>query len=354
MKKHWPWIVPTMAWLVLGLALLLPLGWWTAVLCLPALIGAVLAAVHQAEVIAHRVGEPYGTLVLALAVTVIEVALMISMMLGGDPETAALPRDTLFATIMIIANGMVGICLVVGGLKHHEQEFRVEGTGSALAALIALSCLSLVLPQVTVTTPGPEYSPSQLAFAALASLTLWAVFVFGQTGRYRDYFLPANGSAEEHAASPTNRATWIAFALLMATLVVVVALAKTLSPLIEAGVDAIGAPRSALGIAIAVLVLLPEGLAAIRAAQANRLQTSLNLALGSGLASIGLTIPAVALLATLLGLPLHLGLETKEITLLAVTFLVCAITLGNGRTNLIQGAVHLVLFAAFLFLAVVP
>jgi Ca2+:H+ antiporter len=339
---------------VFGAALLLPITWLVVMLCVPALIAAVLAAVHQAEVIAHRIGEPYGTLVLALAVTVIEVALMVSMMLGGNPETASLPRDTIFATIMIIANGVVGICLVVGGLKHHEQSFRVEGMGPALAALIVLSSLSLVLPQMTTTVPGPQYSSSQLAFVALASLVMWVVFIVGQTGQYRDYFLPPRGSTDEHAALPTTRIAWISFGLLMMTLVVVVALAKALSPHIESGIAAVGAPKAVIGIAIALLVLLPETVAAIRAARANRLQTSLNLALGSGLATIGLTIPAVVVLATILGLPLDLGLGPKEITLLAVTFLVSAITLGNGRTNLMQGAVHLVLFAAFLFLALVP
>lgn len=350
----WSWIVPLIAWLMLGIALLLPITWLVVALCVPALIGSVLAAVHQAEVIAHRIGEPFGTLVLALAVTVIEVALMVSMMLGGNPETASLPRDTIFATVMIIANGVVGICLVVGGLKYREQSFRVEGMGSALAALIVLSTLSLVLPQMTTTVPGPLYSPSQLAFAAIASLVMWAVFIFGQTGQYRDYFLPPHGSTDEHAALPTARIAWISFGLLMVTLVVVVALAKALSPHIESGIAAAGAPKAVIGIAIALLVLLPETLAAIRAARANRLQTSLNLALGSGLATIGLTIPAVVVVASILGLPLELGLNAKEITLLAVTFLVSAITFANSRTNVMQGAVHLLLFAAFLFLALVP
>jgi Ca2+:H+ antiporter len=350
----WSWIVPLVAWLVLGIALLLPIVWLVVALCVPALIGGVLAAVHQAEVIAHRIGEPYGTLVLALAVTVIEVALMVSMMLGGNPETASLPRDTIFATIMIIANGVVGICLVVGGIKYREQSFRVEGMGSALAALVVLSTLSLVLPQMTTSAPGAQYSPSQLAFAAIASLVMWGVFIFGQTGQYRDYFLPPQGSTDEHAALPSARIAWISFGLLIVTLVVVVALAKALSPHIESGIAAAGAPKAVIGIAIAMLVLLPETVAAIRAARANRLQTSLNLALGSGLATIGLTIPAVVVVASILGLPLELGLNAKEITLLAVTFLVSAITFANGRTNVMQGAVHLLLFAAFLFLALVP
>ncbi len=349
-----PWLLVLGCWLVLGLGWLLPTGWLSVSLCLPTLIVAVLAAVHHAEVIAHRVKEPFGTLVLALAVTVIEVSLMVSLMLSGGADASALPRDTLFATIMIIVNGVVGICLLVGGLKHHEQAFRVEGTGSAMAALIALVFLTLVLPGFTISSPGPSYSPAQLAFAAFASLAMWGVFVFGQTVKHRLYFQPVGTPAEATHAAPTLAATWASFALLVVALVAVVGLAKLLSPTIESAVDVAGAPKAVIGVAIAFLVLLPETWSAVRAALANQLQTSLNLALGSALASIGLTIPAVALVATILGLPLTLGLEPKEMILLLATFLVGTITLGTGRTNLMQGAVHLVLFAAFLFLAFVP
>lgn len=353
---RWTWIVPVAALVALGLGLALPSGWPTALLCLPALIAAVLAAVHHAEVVAHRVGEPFGTLVLALAITVIEVALILSVMVGGDPAKAPLARDTIYATIMLICNGVVGICLLVGGLRHHQQAFRVEGTHAAFAALIALTGLSLVLPSFTTSSAGPTYTPAQLGFAAIASLALWAVFIFGQTVRHRDYFLPvgAEGEAETHAERPTPRQAWTSLALLLATLVTVVGLAKLLSPAIEAAVAAAGAPKAAIGIAIALLVLLPETWAAIRAAHANRLQTSFNLAFGSALASIGLTIPAVAAAALVLDLPLELGLDAKALVLLLLTFLVGTMTLASGRTNLIQGAVHLVLFAAFLFLSLVP
>lgn len=227
--------------------------------------------------------------------------------------------------------------------------------GSGLAILVALVSLSLVLPGFTMSAPGPSYAPSQLAFAAIASLVLWGVFVFGQTVKHRDYFLPVGSTNEDHhQPPPTIGATWASLGLLLAALIAVVGLAKLLSPMIEAGVDAAGAPKAVIGIAIALLVLLPEAWAAIRAARANRLQTSLNLAIGSALATIGLTIPAVALAATILGLPLTLGLEAKELILLLITVLVGIITLGSGRTNLMQGAVHVVLFAAFLFLALVP
>jgi Ca2+:H+ antiporter len=322
------------------------------------LVVAVLLAVHHAEVVAHRVGEPFGTLVLAVAVTVIEVALIVSLMLSGGAEAAALPRDTLYAAIMIICNGVVGVCLLVGGLTHHEQNFQIAGTGPALAALVALGTIVLVLPVFTTSSPEGTYTGSQLAFVALASLALWAVFVFVQTVRHRDYFLPAADAdaANEavHAAPPTNAKAALSGALLVLALVATVALAKLLSPSIEAAVAAASAPKAVVGIFIALLVLLPETLAAVRAARANRLQTSMNLALGSALASIGLTVPAVVAAAVWLELPLVLGLQPKEMAMLAMTFVVSAITLGSGRTHLMQGAVHLVVFAAFLFLALVP
>jgi Ca2+:H+ antiporter len=320
------------------------------------LAGGVAAAVHHAEVIAHRVGEPFGTLVLALAVTVIEASLILSMMVAGGSDMAVLPRDTMYAAVMIICNGVVGLCLLVGGLAHREQVFRVEGSGAGLAALIVMASLTLVLPTFTVSAPGASYTPGQMLFAAFACATLWAVFIFIQTVRHRDYFLPTHHSTDEdtHAAPPSARATWASALLLLVSLVAVVGLAKMLSPTIERMVLAAGAPRAVVGIVIAMLVLLPETVAAARAARANRLQTSMNLALGSALASIGLTIPVVVIAALSFDLPLSLGLEPKEVVLLGLTFLVNAVTLGSGRTHMMQGAVHLVLFAAFLFLAVVP
>jgi Ca2+:H+ antiporter len=319
-------------------------------------VGAVIAAVHHAEVIAHRVGEPFGTLVLALAVTVIEVALIVSMMLAGGPDKATLPRDTIFSTLMIICNGVVGLCLVVGSLRHHEQVFRSEGANAGLAALIAMATLTLVLPTFTTSSPGPTYTTPQLAFAATMSLVLWSLFVFVQTKRHRDYFLPLDpaSDADAHATPPSSRAAWASGALLLLALLSVVGLAKVLSPGIEAALAAAGAPKPVLGIAIAMLVLLPETVAAVRAARNNRLQTSLNLAYGSALASIGLTIPAVAAASVWLGLPLVLGAEAKDLVLLVLTVVVSSITLASGRTHVLQGAVHLVIFAAFLFLALVP
>lgn len=352
----WTWLVPALSLALLAAAIAVGVGTVLAVLCGIALVGVVLAAVHHAEVVAHRVGEPFGTLVLAVAVTVIETSLILSMMLAGGEELAALPRDTIYAAVMIICNGVIGTCVLVGGLAHHEQTFRVEGAGAGLAALIVMSTLTLVFPVFTTSTPGGTYSGAQLAFVAIASTALWTIFVFIQTVRHRDYFIPAvdAGNEDVHAEPPTNRAAWSSFGLLLVSLVVVVGLAKMLSPTIEHGVDVIGAPRAVVGIVIAMLVLLPETWAAVRAARADRLQTSMNLAVGSALASIGLTIPVVVLASIALDLRLVLGLDAKDMAMLGMTLLVSAVTLGTGRTHMMQGAVHLVIFVAFLFLAFVP
>jgi Ca2+:H+ antiporter len=291
-----------------------------------------------------------------LAVTGIETALILSMMIAGGDDMATLPRDAIFAAVMIICNGVVGICVLFGGLAHREQAFRVEGAGAGLAALIVMSTLTLVIPVFTTSTPAGTYSSSQLAFVAVSSAVLWAIFIFVQTVRHRDYFLPVTGAGklDAHAELPTAREAWVSSGLLLLSLVAVVGLAKMLSPTIEDAVEAAAAPRAVVGIVVAALILLPEAWAAVRAARADRLQTSFNLAIGSALACIGLTVPVVVLASVALGLPLVLGLEPTDMVMLALTFLVSAFTLGTGRTYVMQGAVHLVLFAAFLFLAFAP
>jgi Ca2+:H+ antiporter len=349
----WAWLVPALSVALLAVGVVAGIGPWLATLCAIALVATVLAAVHHAEVVAHRVGEPFGTLVLAIAVTVIEASLILSMMFAGGADVAVLPRDTLYAAIMIICNGVVGACVLLGGIVHREQGFRVEGSSAGFAALIAMAALSLVLPNFTTTTPGGTYSDAQLAFAAATSLTLWAVFVFVQTVRHRDYFLPEDAS-DAHAPPPSKKMAFASFGLLLISLVSVVGLAKLLSPSIERLITSAGAPKAVLGVVIALVVLMPEGWAAMRAARANRLQTSMNLAIGSALASIGLTIPVVAAAAIAFDIHLVLGLGPKDLVMLMVTFLVSTLTLGTGRTHMMQGAIHLVLFATFLFLAFVP
>ena len=352
----WAWTWPLLAWIFLGLGFTrLGIGPLFAAFTTGSLLGTVFAAVYHAEVVAHRVGEPFGTLVLALAVTVIETALIVSVMLTKPNESAGLARDTVFAAVMIVCNGIVGACLLWGGARHHEQGFQVQGASAALAVLAALTILTLVLPNATIATPGPLLTESQLLFEGLVSLVLYGTFVFVQTLRHRDYFLPITiGDDDAHAPLPSNRLTTLSACLLLISLVAIVGLAKKLTPTVEIGISHLGVPNAVVGIVIAALVLLPEGLAALKAAASNRLQTSLNLALGSVLATIGLTIPAVAAVSIALHQPLELGLTEKDQIMLALTLLLSVITLGTGRTTVLQGVVHLVVFAVFLFFAVVP
>ncbi|WP_326617389.1 ionic transporter y4hA [Streptomyces decoyicus] len=356
---HWTGALPVMAVVLLALTWgrSLPLALIVLVSCF--LAGAVLAAVHHAEVIAHRVGEPFGSLVLAVAVTIIEVALIVTLMADGGEKSAALARDTVFAAVMITCNGIVGLCLLAGSLQRKVAVFNAEGTGAALAAVTTVAGLSLVLPTFTTSTPGPRFSTPQLIFAALAALVLYGLFVTTQTVRHRDYFLPVTTSGEvisgtDHADPPSARTAMASLGLLALALVAVVGLAKAVSPAIEAGVIAAGLPSSVVGIAIALLVLLPETIAAVRAARRDRVQTSLNLGLGSAMASIGLTIPAVALATVWLPVPLVLGLGASHMVLLALTVTVGTLTVIPGRATPLQGGVHLALLAAYIVLAVSP
>jgi Ca2+:H+ antiporter len=325
------------------------------------LIAAVITAVHQAEVIAHKTGEPFGTLILAISVTTIEVALIVSIMLSAGLGGELIARDSVFAAIMIVMNGVIGLSIFLGGLKHRELSFKIEGTNSGLAVLIALAILTLVMPNFT-STPGPTFTKSQLILAGVLSLTLYGTYVFIQTIRHKSYFLhdetapEANQSNSDSSpvASPSNLKTLLSFILLLVSLVTVVLLAKALSPSIESAIEKAGAPRSVVGIAIALLVLLPEGVSAVKAAINNRLQTSLNLSIGSAIASIGLTIPAVAIVAVAFDLPLSLGVNALGMTFLCLTFLLSILTIAIGRATVLQGAVHLVVFAAYLFLSLVP
>lgn len=327
------------------------------------LIGAVLAAVHHAEVVAHRVGEPYGSLVLAVAVTVIEVALIVTLMVSGDKDTSTLARDTVFAAVMITLNGIVGLALVVGALRHHLAVFNAEGSGSALATIVTLAGLTLVLPTYTTSAAGAEFSGSQLTFAAIASAALYGMFVFTQTVQHRDFFLPVpsgsgRGPVDEdgdgHADPPSARAALASLGLLVVALVAVVGLAKVESPAIEDAVAAVGFPPAFVGVVIALLVLLPESIAAVRAASRDNVQISLNLAYGSAMASIGLTIPAIAIAGIWLDGPLVLGLDGTQTVLLAMSVIVSVLTVVPGRSKPLNGGVHLVLLAAYIFLSIKP
>ncbi|MFC1418397.1 calcium:proton antiporter [Streptacidiphilus cavernicola] len=352
----WTVVAPTVALVVLGLTFGRHVGPWVAGVVAVVLIAAVLAAVHHAEVVAHRVGEPFGSLVLAVAVTVIEVALIVTLMVSGDSGTASLARDTVFAAVMITTNGIVGISLLLGSIRHGVALFNPEGSGAALATVATLSALALVLPTFTTSAKGPRFSGSQLTFAALASLALYTMFVLMQTGRHRDFFLPVEGgpAGEEHAPPASTSAALVSLGLLMVALIDVVGLAKVESHTIEDVVHSVGAPPSFVGVVIALLVLAPETLAAARTARRQQMQISLNLAYGSAMASIGLTIPAIAVASIWLDGPLLLGLGSTQLVLLALTVMVSILTVVPGRATRLQGGVHLVLLAAFVFLAINP
>lgn len=315
-----------------------------------------MSAVHHSEIIAHRVGEPYGTIILAISVTVIEVSIIVSLMLSGGKEATALARDTVFSATMLILNGIVGMCLFIGGLKFHEQNFSKHSATIALVSLVAIVVLSLVFPTFTTTVAGPYYSREQLLFVSVISLVIYGFFLFAQTTRHREYFLnePEVGNNPAHHRQINNKVLILSLVFLLLSLGIVVLLAKTLSPTIESIVITNKLPKALVGIIIAAVILLPEGIAAILAARKNRLQTSLNLALGSALATIGLTIPCVAVLSIYFNIEIVLGLDIKSIVLLGLSVFTVMLSLGSGRTNSVYGVVLLTNLLAFIFLIIFP
>lgn len=321
------------------------------------LAAAVLSAVHHAEVVAHRVGEPFGSLILAVAVTIIEVALIVTLSISGD-DGATLARDTVFAAVMITCNGIVGLSVLIGSLKQSTVRFNPEGAGAALACVATVTTTCLVLPAFTTSEPGPVYSGAQLAFAGVVTFAVYVVFVATQTIRNRDFFLPVDSTGatinEQHADMPSDRMTVLSLGLLLLALAAVVGLAKVESPALESAVSWAGMPQSFVGVIIAILVLAPEMIAAANAARRDRLQISLNLGLGSAMASVGLTIPVVAVASIWMPGSLHLGLGSTQLVLLVLTIVVATLTVVPGRATRLQGLLHLVLLAAFMFLAIVP
>nr|WP_294908189.1 ionic transporter y4hA [uncultured Lacibacter sp.] len=351
---QWATVIPVLAWMLYFSGMIDNSGIFqlTAVILL---LLSVMSAVHHSEIIAHRVGEPYGTIILAVAVTIIEVSIIVSLMMSGGEETAALARDTVYSATMLILNGIVGLSLFIGGLKFHEQSFSKHSATIALVSLVAIIVLTLVFPTFTSSIEGPYYSTPQLIFVSIACLVIYAFFLFAQTSRHREYFL-SEGEDEEHAAPVkiSNSVMFISLGFLLVSLGVVVLLAKTLSPTIESIVISYHLPKALVGVIIAAVILLPEGVAAIIAARKNRLQTSLNLALGSALASIGLTIPSVAIVSRINNMNIILGLDIKSIILLALSVFIVLLSLASGRTNVVYGAVLLVNLFAFIFLIIHP
>jgi Ca2+:H+ antiporter len=350
--QQWTSIIPVLAW-ILFFSGLIPDSNIFQVIASVLLILSVMSAVHHSEVIAHRVGEPYGTIILAVAITVIEVSIVISLMVSGGEEAAAIARDTVYSATMLILNGIVGLCLLIGGLKHHEQIFSKHSVIIALVSLVSIIIFTLVFPSFTHSIKGPYYSTPQLIFVSVVCLVIYSFFLFAQTSRHRAYFL----STDEHEESTikiSNKAMATSVIFLLASLGIVVLLAKTLSPKIESIIIANNLPQALVGVIIAAIILLPEGIAAVIAAKSNKLQTSLNLALGSALASIGLTIPCVAAVCSIYDIKIVLGLDIKSIILLGLSVFTVMLSLSSGRSNIIYGVVLLVNLFAFIFMIIYP
>ena len=350
---QWTTILPALGWALFFSGLIDDSSVFQLLAC-ALLIISVLSAVHHSEIIAHRVGEPYGTIILAIAITVIEVSIIISLMISGGEEAVSLARDTVYSATMLILNGIVGLCLFIGGLKHHVQNFSKHSASIALVCLISIVILTMVFPSFTTSVKGPYYSTPQLIFVSIACLVIYAGFLFAQTSRHREYFL--SGSDAEDAHPPTMKKSVFITSLIFLPIClgIVVLLAKTLSPTIESIVIRNNLPKTLVGIIIAAVILLPEGIAAIIATRNNKLQTSLNLALGSALASIGLTIPSVAVVSTMFDMSLVLGLDIKSIILLGLSVFIVMLSLSSGRTNIIYGIVLLMNLFAFIFLVIYP
>lgn len=352
----WSWIGPAVGVALLAgkyAHLISPENGLVIALAVVVLTGTVFAAVHHAEVLAAKIGQPFGSILLALAITFLEVGLIISVMAAGSPGSGEIARDTVFSVVIIVLNGIVGVCLVAGAARHYEQQFHLQGAVGILSVIATLAVISFVLPNYTLTTPGPTYTPGQLLFVGADSLILYLLFIFVQTVRHRSDFVIDDGS--DHVGEPPNaRVTALSAALLVVSLVVVILLAKTLSPNVEGAVLAAGLPPSFVGVIIAIVVLLPEALTALRAARKNQLQVSLNASLGSVAASIGLTIPIVGAASLYLGQPLALGLDQDSTAILVLTMFISSLTFATGKTTVLQGAVHLVIFGVFLFLSAVP
>jgi Ca2+:H+ antiporter len=355
MKKllQWTVAIPILAW-VLYFSGLIPTSSFFQLTASLLLILSVMTAVHHSEIIAHKVGEPYGTIILAVSITVIEVSIIISLMLTGGKETLSLARDTVYSATMLILNGIVGLSLFIGGMKHHEQKYSKHSVTIALVSLVSIIVFTLIVPTFTKSVHGSYYSSPQLVFVSIVCLIIYGFFLFAQTNRHRDYFLPTEEDKVESTTIITNKAFILSLVFLIISLGIVVLLAKTLTPEIESIIIANNLPVTLVGVVIAAIILLPEGIAAINAARNNRLQTSLNLSLGSALASIGLTIPSVAIVCILFDMKIILGLEIKSMILLALSVFTVMLSLSNGRANLVYGVVLLMNLCAFIFLIIFP
>jgi Ca2+:H+ antiporter len=357
LRREWPLLVSlTTTGLFLGFG-----RYWLADLSHPAwfdlilgwLFGAILlsalAVVRHAEGLAIRLGEPLGTLVLTLSVVGIEVMMIAAVMSAGH-SNATLARDTMFAVLMIVLNGMVGLCLLAGGLRYREQTYNLQGANAFLAVIVPLAVLSLVLPNYTASSPGPTFSPLHATFLIVMSVGLYGVFLAIQTARHPDYFTPpAPDGAEAHPAHESHSVAYHA-PLLLAYLLPTVVLAEEIAVPIDYGIHVLHAPPGLGGFLVSVLVLTPEAVAATRAALGNQLQRSVNLLFGSVLASISLTVPAALTVGFVMGQTVVLGLDPVNTVLLLLTLASTMLTFAGSKTNVLLGAVHLLLFLAYVML----
>lgn len=322
-----------------------------------AMLTACFGVVRHADALAELLGEPYGTLILTLSVIGIEVSLIAAVMLAGE-GAPTLARDTMFAVLMIVLNGLVGLALLLGALRHKEQDYNLQGARAFMAVLMPLSVFALVLPKFTTSTTDPTYTDLQEAFFALVTLLLYAAFLTVQTMRHQGFFMQPVRDGEvlaqsDHGRSPLRSVSYHTVFLLL-TLLPIVLLSKRLAKLVDFGIAQVGAPAALGGVIIALLVLTPEGLAGLKAARANYLQRSVNLLLGSAVATIGLTVPAVLIIAVVTNTPVILGLDDAFTVILVLTLVMSSMTFGGVRTSVLQGAVHLVLFFAYLMLIFSP
>jgi Ca2+:H+ antiporter len=324
------------------------------------MLWGAFGVVRHADAIADKLGEPYGTLVLTLSVIAIEVSLMAAIMLHGE-NNPTLARDAMFATLMIVLNGMIGAALLMGALRYWEQEYNLEGARAFLVVIASLAVFALIIPNYTKTVPDPSLSPFQATLFAVITIAFYIVFLTIQTLRHRAFFAEPNGNGKATPSFFTRRvhkhptgSLGYHIALLLLTLIPIVLLAEHLGVVVDVGIEQLGVPPEVGGIVIAVLVLSPEGLTALHAALDNQLQRAVNVCLGSALATIGLTIPAVLLIALVTGHNVHLGLDQLQAVLLILTLFVSALTFGGARTNVLQGVVHLLLFVVYVALIFSP
>ncbi len=331
---------------------------WIAALLFAWLLGVIIwlafGVVHEAEDLAHRLGEPYGTLILTLSIVIIEVALIAAVMLGAQ-EAPTLGRDTMFAVLMIVLNGVVGLGLLLGGQRHLEQSHNLRGAAAYLSVIIPLTIIALVLPNFTTSTNDGTLSPLQAGFFSVFTLALYGIFILLQTGRHRGHFMDPEEAVEEATPVPQPHGNaWPHVALLLANILPIVILAKSLAKVLDHGIAVLGAPPALGGVLIAMVVFTPEGISALRAIAANQLTRAVNLCLGAATSTLGLTVPAVLVIGLATGQRVELGLAPAGMVLLVTTLILSALTFSRPRTTTLEGAVHLTLFAVFLVLIFNP